>query len=196
MTFSRSTPMTRPKPWQTGQAPSGELNAKSAGVGSRKSAPQPGQWSPRRNVRARSSKTAESDPAIANAESAAAAISARDSSRTTNRPTTTGRRPSASRSASTSSGISTVSPAAESARKNPARFNSSRRMRSSRALLRDRRPFPSLRHGRGATSVTLAPGSARKSSSTARSTPPPTAARSQTGQNVVPPCAKRSRSES
>src|SRR5450756_2942441 len=55
MTFSRSTPITRPKPWQAVQAPRGELNAKRAGVGSRKSAPQPGQWRPRRNVRVRSS---------------------------------------------------------------------------------------------------------------------------------------------
>ena len=43
--------MTRPNPWQAAQAPSGELNAKSAGVGSRNSAPQRGQWSPRRKVR-------------------------------------------------------------------------------------------------------------------------------------------------
>ncbi len=40
--------MTRPKPWQAGHAPSGELNPNMGGVGSRNSRPQPGQCRPRR----------------------------------------------------------------------------------------------------------------------------------------------------
>ena len=48
----------------------------------------------------------------------------------------------------------------------------------------------------GATSTVRAPSSAAHSSSTARSTPPGTASTPQSGQTVVPPWAKSSRSES
>jgi len=63
--------MIRPNPWQAVQAPSGELKAKRGGVGSRKSAPHFGQWSPRRNVRVPASVRASNEPDIENAASAA-----------------------------------------------------------------------------------------------------------------------------
>ena len=196
ITFSRSTPITRPKPWQVGHAPSGELKAKSGGVAlmssSRADAP----------VRVPASVLDSSEPDIENAASAAAAISGRDSSRTMKRPTTTRRFPSASRSSATlagSSGISTVSPDGESARKKPARFSSAIRRASSRSFWRRPRRFfspPLPFQSTGAARTTREPSSDAASSSTARSTPPGTAARPQSGQNVVPPWAKRRRSES
>jgi hypothetical protein len=44
-TRSASMPMTRPKPSHSGQAPSGELNENSAGVGTRRAVPQAAQTS-------------------------------------------------------------------------------------------------------------------------------------------------------
>ena len=46
-TRSRSMPITRPNPWHSGQAPSGELKEKSAGVGRRTTVPHTGQESSR-----------------------------------------------------------------------------------------------------------------------------------------------------
>jgi hypothetical protein len=43
----RSMPITRPNPWQVGQAPSGELKEKSGGVGRRTTSPHTGQPSSR-----------------------------------------------------------------------------------------------------------------------------------------------------
>ena len=124
--------MTRPNPWHAPHAPSGELNAKSEGVGSLNSRPQRGQWSPRRNVRVRPSIRASSEPASAKAVSTADAISGRAASDTTNRPTTIESRPSASSRGSAESPISTVSPSGETARKKPARLNSASRAPSCR----------------------------------------------------------------
>ncbi len=47
ITRSRSTPITRPNPWHSGQAPRGELKENRAGVGRRAVSPQTGQESSR-----------------------------------------------------------------------------------------------------------------------------------------------------
>ena len=95
--------MTRPKPWQVGQAPSGELNAKSGRRGVAEVRGRSAGSGVRGGTSARGPRcAATSEPAMAKALSRPRRRSpARDSSRTTNRPTTTGRRPSASRSGST-----------------------------------------------------------------------------------------------
>ena len=133
--------MTRPKPWQAGHAPSGELNANSGGVGSRNSRPQRGQCSPRRNVadvrssirdfeRAGQGRTRSRPPRRSRGATA---------SPTTKRPTTMRQHAPRRRAAARPLRRSRRSPPpGESARKKPARLNSAMRAASLAARLRFR----------------------------------------------------------
>ncbi len=180
--------MTRPNPWQAGHAPSGELKAKSGGVGSRNSRPQFGQWRPRRNVRTR-----RLDPGLERCRRARTPSPPRTRSRARRRRRRrSGRprgasRPSPSRSGATSSPISTVSPSGETARKKPARRYSAIRAASLGPRLRRPPDGGGRRPSRGSgPPASRAPGPRRRRAPRPPGPRPPgTAAAPQSGQDVV-----------
>ena len=186
-------------PGTAGQAPSGELNAKSDGVGSRNSRPQRGQCSPRRKVRTRSfharlERAGQRERRLDRGRDLGREAGRDDEAADDERAAGPPRRAAAP----TESPISTISPSGDSGAEEPGALELGQPRRRP-----GRPPAPLRGRGRGIPPARRAPrarrarpSSAAQSSSTARSTPPGTASSPQSGQTVVPPWAKSSRSES